>query len=1099
MVEQKSETVKLNTGEEVDVDILAVGATDTTFFVGFNPGEEDAIGFGITDASFLILNMTEVEPAAGQTARVWSAIKAEIGTAGFMGLDQLEISGSSIQLALNRAAAGGSLVDFSTETGRPIPIGNYGFEFEFQRSDVTIAKLAGTFRFKAFGLIDLEIELDIMQTFLTIDLSDGSTTEVGMFTFAIEDVSFFAGYEGIGLSLEDASLGMALAVDLNPLTFGRIWFSAIATTSSVGFQGSDVFEVSATDMKLVINTTARDGVTANYSQNPLHLRKGFGASLGPFDVGGDLSNIVIDLQGDLLGIQGDLTVDLLGVLTIDGTFSFVTQTRDLILTDGSTVTVQAIEFSAIGANGFLGFPGNETLDRIGFVVEDLNMGFGIYADITNPLDKWTLLNAQVGRLGFVGLPGINLDATDLALSYLQLAASGLAINYSLSPITFGNPDLDFDLSVADLGLDLGLPDIGIGDLALEFPDVTVDWPNLTLPDLLSALADLNLPGITLTLPSVDIMDLWPDVTLANLSLEFPDLDIDWPNPSLTDLLFNLPKLNLPGLDIGMEFPELPDFGSVFGFLGDFEINLFDLVTFEQFVDLKMEFETVVLSDGSQTEVVYASFAISDIDIFAGIEGVGLQIDDIQLAAAVLISPTTGGVWVTGVARSQFVGLVGIPGLSLEAQSVEVVINTADVLGRDMDFEAKPLEIPVGINFDIGDLDISIPLGDGSVIIDTPGSAGAQTAIYVGGALFSIQDVVHLSGDFSFIIASVPGTNIVTSGLLPGVLPIMRYFAIAGSNVDAFLGFGTPYFGEGDPGDTFGVYASGVDFGFVKWTTGYMSLKFEVDQAGFVGLGDVLSASLSGVKVEINTFVVPVISGPPPGITPAGEVPVLDPIQYQLGQYLFAYMNYTQSFGPQGMELKTGGDSVFIDFDNRISIRASVAWAEFAVADFLFLEGSFMISIGELKQFVAAETGLLKQLSEGLDLPVPLDRIYHDVEIMTIGAINVSGFAGIGDWKSDDRVGVAIDNANFGMALIRPTGLGGLVIPGLDGVLPTYIAVKAHVESGGLVGMEDYLNVTVENVEVNINTSSIPGLPPAMALLPLRYIEFTQSPLPLEGF
>jgi len=329
-----------------------------------------------------------------------------------------------------------------------------------------------------------------------------------------------------------------------------------------------------------------------------------------------------------LGIRGDLTLDFLGVLTVDGSFNFSSGTQTLILSDGSSLEVNAIELSAVGANGFLGFPGNDTLDRVGFFVEDLDLGLAIYTSAEDPAEEWTLLDVAVGTIGFTGLPGVELSASDLTLGYFKVAPSGLAINFDLSPINFGNPDFTINLSMSDIGLDLGLPDFSMSDLNVAFPEVDIDWSSLPLPDLLAELAALDLPGLSISLPDVDVD--WPDLTLAELSVEFPDLGIDWANLSIYDFVINLPKLNLPGLEITMEFPDLPDFGSIFQFIGDFDINLFDLVQFEQSIDLQLEFETLILSDETSTEVVYASFAVTGLDIFAGFGTVGLQIDNLTI-------------------------------------------------------------------------------------------------------------------------------------------------------------------------------------------------------------------------------------------------------------------------------------------------------------------------------------------------------------------------------------------------------------------------------------------------------------------------------------
>ena len=85
-----------------------------------------------------------------------------------------------------------------------------------------------------------------------------------------------------------------------------------------------------------------------------------------------------------------------------------------------------------------------------------------------------------------------------------------------------------------------------------------------------------------------------------------------------------------------------------------------------------------------------------------------------IAAAVLIGPTTGSAWVTGSASSDFIALVGVPGVALEARGGVEIVNTADREGRVIDFEAEPLEIPLGIGIDIGLFDTDLPLGDGTV-------------------------------------------------------------------------------------------------------------------------------------------------------------------------------------------------------------------------------------------------------------------------------------------------------------------------------------------------------------------------------------------------
>ena len=59
--------------------------------------------------------------------------EGEIGTIGFVGIDAFEISGNNIVLGMNRSA-GGTLVDFSNETGIPLTVSDYGFIYEMDRA-----------------------------------------------------------------------------------------------------------------------------------------------------------------------------------------------------------------------------------------------------------------------------------------------------------------------------------------------------------------------------------------------------------------------------------------------------------------------------------------------------------------------------------------------------------------------------------------------------------------------------------------------------------------------------------------------------------------------------------------------------------------------------------------------------------------------------------------------------------------------------------------------------------------------------------------------------------------------------------------------------
>ncbi|MEN9775556.1 MAG: hypothetical protein RL322_2626, partial [Pseudomonadota bacterium] len=974
--EQTSEKVRLNTGEEVEVNVLAVGATDTTFFIGTNPGTPDAMGFGITDASFVVLDMLEAEPAPGQDPRRWKSIKAEVGAAGLIGVDAVEISGTNLIAALNLDAMDGTLVDFSRQTGLPMPISDYGFEYVLDRTDLPYAKLGGTFTFRAFDLIDETITLDVVQTFVTVALSDGSTTPVAMLSFAKSNLNFMAGSGDIGFRIDNADFGIAVAIDLlNP---SRVWVTSVATSDRIAFEGLE--ELLAFDIRnasFIVNTAASDGVSINYQRRPLQLKEGLGVSLPGLNVssGSGMSDITLDMAGEQIGIKADLTLTLLGAMTLSGSFSFNSSEKQYRLTNGDLVTVDALEFAAIGVDGFLGYRGSDT--QVGFLLEDLDLGLGIYKDVAQQNREWLQLSTKVGRIAFVGLPGVKAEARNIDLSFLRLSSDRAVIDLDRTPIDFGRP--------------------GAG--------------------LTRTLADFNLDNLA------------------------------------------------PGTR--------PDFGSVFNFGGEFELNLFDLVKVQDDFDFRLELQTVQLSDGSTTEVFYVSFALPEMDIFAGVgsrnDGVGVAIDNLTIAAAIFISPTSGGAWVAVQGHSDFAGIVGIPGFQLQTQSIDLEISSADALDRTIDFSATPVSVPFGLGLDLGNVEIKLPIADGEFTFDMPGTPGTKAQVLLNDVLLSIGSVLYVSGDVGVTLASMGSKAVSTGGILPrsGKEKPTSYVAFAATDVNVFLGINGPYFGpEPPPSNVMGIYARNVDLGVVAWNSGDIGVKVNVEQAGIVGLGDFLRVDLQDVFFEMNKA--PESNGMP-----------VSPIDYKA------------TFGDQGLEIRTGGDSVFMDFETAAEIRARVTWAEVSILDFIHLEGSLVFSMGEKIMFAPADSGVLKELTGGY-----LDTLYHDLELMVIGGLNMRGFIGIGGPDSPSRVGFAVEDFDFGMIMATPTGIAGFELPqSIQQYLPKYMALKAKIGYAGLVGMGDVMKLSVQDVTVKVNTSSIKGLPQSGGL---PFINWKANRLGIDG-
>ncbi|MBT6144559.1 MAG: hypothetical protein HOH74_03955, partial [Gemmatimonadetes bacterium] len=122
-------------------------------------------------------------------------------------------------------------------------------------------------------------------------------------------------------------------------------------------------------------------------------------------------------------------------------------------------------------------------------------------------------------------------------------------------------------------------------------------------------------------------------------------------------------------------------------------------------------------------------------------------------------------------------------------------------------------------------------------------------------------------------------------------------------------------------------------------------------------------------------------------------------------------------------------------------------------------------------------------SDQLWIAPDLSKIYNlEVDSMQIGASNVHVFAGIdGPYLKDtnkdgvidsedaaarkDALGVAINDVTFGMVTMAPT-LNSL--PGFEGLLPEYTALRATADSAKLVGFGSILTAEMSDIVVEVN-------------------------------
>ncbi|MBU6191113.1 MAG: hypothetical protein KGR68_17480, partial [Betaproteobacteria bacterium] len=279
--EKSTTTVTTAQGVDVAVDQLTVGVGAVDAFVGVKGGTADAVGLQVEDLDFGLAIYTERSPGAGQAARKWSAMTGAAGAVSLVGISDVTLSGTNLSLAINRAAADGTVLDFaaartrslSTGPGTSVSLdlaGSAGPQLK-ARGTLTLgvfeSSLSGTVSLGVTGSNRDRIEVGIDQAQLTIATGSAASD----IKLTVSDISgavliekdgasgvLRAGdidlTDGAGAPFSAMSFGDVKGVEVGFNTTGR---ASQATIGQRGFDYSneqyhDFFAVSA-DLKLDVS------------------------------------------------------------------------------------------------------------------------------------------------------------------------------------------------------------------------------------------------------------------------------------------------------------------------------------------------------------------------------------------------------------------------------------------------------------------------------------------------------------------------------------------------------------------------------------------------------------------------------------------------------------------------------------------------------------------------------------------------------------------------------------------------------------------------------------------------------------------------------
>ncbi|QJW84671.1 hypothetical protein HK414_16120 [Ramlibacter terrae] len=346
--EKSSTHVVLNdpAATEVEVDLLTLGASGARLFAGVNGGTDDAMGPELTNVDFALAMMSD----KAMPSRKWTAMYADVGSAGFVGLPGFELAVTDLELEINRASAvDGTVVDFRASP-LPVSIGDVEtLDLALDGSKGDSLKATGHLTIAVGGFFTVDGEFGIEKRSQKVTLSDGSEIDVDLLSIGGSGIDAFAGInadsedEGDrpGLGLGDVDFAVALMTDkANP---AHKYTAVQASAGLAAFVGIEDMTLEVSDFSVdinkgvlvaavppsVIKVNTQLGLQIDAATGSVEFQKG--ATTATAAVGSALSNaqVIANLKaaiGSLAGVGasnvqvtgtriGGYTVEFIGTLS----------------------------------------------------------------------------------------------------------------------------------------------------------------------------------------------------------------------------------------------------------------------------------------------------------------------------------------------------------------------------------------------------------------------------------------------------------------------------------------------------------------------------------------------------------------------------------------------------------------------------------------------------------------------------------------------------------------------------------------------------------------------------------------------------------------
>ena len=1030
--ERGQQTVTLTTdadndgaADQVLVDTLTIGAVDINAFVGSIPDDPanyaNRVGFEVVNLDLAMMVMTEhlddADIASGAVSRKWSALKASVDSVGFVGIDGITATGSALVEVNFEADWDSSLVDFTASPVTINPPGaSGGVTFDIKKTTKNYLAISGSFDLGFFDFFSFQKDLLIELTFENVTLNDANHTQVmtQMLTFGKKDINAFAGInegteDAMGFTIENAAVGFGIFLDMtNP---SRFWVAGKAEADLIGFVGPDIFNITATDLVVAINTAANDGTSIDFSQKNgglgLAIEEGIG---GIVTVGGGGTAVYLDMKGETIKAGGSLDVSLFSFLSLNGDFAFEKSSRQVKLSDGSTTTVDMMAFGGSNINAFAGYQGdkNSTSDDIGFTINDMDFAFVFLNDKGDTKRRWTTIKANIGYIGFVGLPGIKIGGSDIEFIINSASYDDLAIDFKTAPLTIGDAGitLDLDPKLGSLISFSGVFKFSMFDFVEIEEDFTIkqQLKNVILDDGSSA----SVAMMTIAYTNLDVY--------AGLN-QYTDADGDLKDDNGDFLGLRIEDINFGavlayGVTTGDAYFSFQGEASNIGLVG---VDWLDISAQKVQVAFNMstnqagrviDYKAKNLSIPTGLDIGLGGPIGGTGDVFVmNLDGKLGQMIEVDVTGALLRIESF--VYLSGNFAFKKAGPIsakitsGLPINPYTSDPTKILDQYSTVKLDYLTVAASDVNIFVGMNgpyFGLGDPGDAIGIYAGNV----------DVAFAMFNVSASETDLVIKNAGLKFMTVKA---HIAEVGLV-GMGDVLK---VSFKDISLQVNMGS---------DSSGALTPWIDF-----------------KESFGAQGLAVPTGAEPVYLDFNNYIIAA------GIGLA---------EIQVSQFLHLRGSLAFTMGQQFVAqvdmggLKTIMSDMLATF-KEVGLDLSLVFPNMTPENPLLPVNVKSITLGG-----ANLTGFV-----GIGGPYR----YGD-DLLNADGLSIPD--GLPDNINEGAVGLVIDDVDFGIAVMVPTLFA--LIPGAEGFTPKFITAKAHVGYAGLVGIDrDILSIKAEDVDVNINT------------------------------